>query len=542
MVELTPAAATVGPPGVTIAVLVLAIAAVVLGVALLVRGAAARARARGRHGEAVDRGEEARRLAAIVESSDDAIIGKDLDGIITSWNAAAARMFGYRSAETIGRPITMIIPAERLHEEAEVLGRLRRGERVEHFETVRRARDGRLLDVSLTISPVRNSGGEIVGASKIARDIGERKRASEALRQSEATALALIESAAEGILIVDERGHILVANGQVEEMFGYAQGALVGQPMETLLPEGLRERHVAHRAGYVAEPRVRPMGRGLDLAGRRRDGSEFPLEISLSHVRTPRGLHVMAFITDIAERLRIEGTARQSEKLAALGTLSAGIAHELNNPLGIIISRAELILLDDPEQRLPPTVREDLGVIHRQAQRVARLVQALLSYARPSAPQRHPVDLSHVVDEILLLAEKQLTKAGVRLVTSLDRSLPPVAGDAGALEQVVLNLVTNAQQAMEGGGEVRIVTRRASQRAGWIELVVADTGPGIPADVLPRIFDPFFTTKPGGTGLGLSITDRIVRDHGGTTDVRSSAGEGTEFVLGFPATQPEHAG
>jgi PAS domain S-box-containing protein len=482
-----------------------------------------------------------RRVTAIVDSSDDAIIGMDLNGVVTSWNPAAERMFGYRADEAVGRPITLIIPSERAQDEEELLNRVRRGERVDHHETVRRTKDGRLIDVVLTISPLRDTGGRVFGASRTVRDITERREAQEALRQSEAMALAFIDSAGEGILIIDEIGRIVVANGQIESMFGYAQRELLGQPMEMLLPERLRERHVGHRSRYVAEPRVRPMGSGLDLAGRRRDGSEFPVEISLSYVRTPRGVRVMAFITDITERLLLERAARESEKLAALGTLSAGIAHELNNPLGIISSRIEVMLLESEDEPLSSTVRADLGVIQRQVQRVARLVAGLLAYARPSGSERRPVDLNHVVDEVMLLAQRQLGKNGVRVSASLDRTLPRLLGEESALEQVLLNLLTNAQQALEGSGEVSIVTRRAPDRPGWIELVVADTGRGIPADQLSRIFDPYFTTKATGTGLGLSITSRIIEDHGGTIRVHSKPGKGAEFVVSLPAGTPAFA-
>ncbi|MEX2146867.1 MAG: PAS domain S-box protein [Candidatus Rokuibacteriota bacterium] len=483
----------------------------------------------------------ARRIAAVVDNSDDAIIGQDLDGIITSWNAAAERMFGYAAAEAVGRPLALIVPSQRGAEADGVLGRLRHGQGIDHLETIRRTKDGRLVDVALTISPLTDDDGTLLGASGIVRDMTESKQTREALRRSEATALAFIESAAEGILIVDDGGHIVVANIVIEKMFGYAQGELLGQRMELLLPERLRERHVGHRAAYAAEPRVRSMGRGLDLAGRRRDGTEFPVEISLSYVRTPHGVQVMAFVTDITERLVRERTARQSEKLAALGALSASLAHELNNPLTIIGSRIELMLLEGEDEPLSPTVREDLAVIHRQVQRVGRLAQGLLSYARPADSQRLPVDLNSIVAEIVLLAEKQLVKDGVRISVSLDPTLPRVLGHAGALEQVLLNIVTNAQQAIEGPGEVRIATRLAAGRVRGVQLVVADTGRGIPADVLAKIFDPFFTTRSSGTGLGLSITNRIVQDHDGTIDIRSAPGEGTEFTLSFPAAADAQA-
>jgi PAS domain S-box-containing protein len=474
-------------------------------------------------------------LAVILDASDDAIIGNTRDGVITSWNPAAERMFGYPAAEVVGQHSAVFIPPERRQEEEDLRARAGGGEHVEHVETLRSARDGREVAISLSVLPVRNAEGAIIGVCKIARDISEQHRAARALQESEDTARALIESAAEGILVVDEQGLIVQVNGQIETMFGYAERELLGQPMELLLPERLRARHVDHRADYVAEPRVRTMGRGIDLAARRRDGSEFPVEISLSYVRTPGGLRAMAFVTDITERVVLERASRQAEKLAALGALSAGVAHELNNPLGIITSRIEVMLLEDDEQHaLPAAIREDLSVLYRQTQRVSRLVQGLLSFARPTAPQRGPVNLNDVVREILTLAERQYEKTGLRIATALDQDLPSFIGDPSALQQVTLNLVSNAHQAMNGRGDVRIVTRRIPGRADWIELVVSDNGPGIPSDVIGRIFDPFFTTKSGGTGLGLAISYRIVQEHDGTMDVKSVPGEGATFVLAFP--------
>jgi PAS domain S-box-containing protein len=242
------------------------------------------------------------------------------------------------------------------------------------------------------------------------------------------------------------------------------------------------------------------------------------------------------------ERLALERAARQSEKLAALGTLAAGLAHELNNPIGIMSSRIELMLLDAERTGLPAAVREDLVVLHRQAQRVVRITQGLLSFARQSSGERMPVDLNHIVEETLLLAEKEMSKSGIRFVTRLQPGLPPVRGDANSLQQVVLNLLTNARDAIEGRGEIRIETRLLPERPGVVELVVADTGRGIRPEDLPRIFDPFFSTKPRGTGLGLSITHGIVREHGGTIDVHSTPARGTRFVLTFPvlaATAPQ---
>ncbi len=473
--------------------------------------------------------------AAIFDASDDAIVCTTLDGVITAWSRGAERILGYTAAEAVGHRTEIYVPPERIDEDTALRARAQHGERTEHFETVRRTKDGREVAVSITIVPMHDATGTVVGTCRLLRDVGERHRAAVALRESEETAHALIESAGEGILVVDERGRIVQANSQIAKMFGYAPEELLEKPMEMLLPERFGARHVDHRAAYVAEPRVRRMGRGLDLAARRHDGTEFPVEISLSYVRTPRGLRAMAFVTDISERLTLERASRQSEKLAALGGLAAGVAHELNNPLGIITSRIEVMLMEDDQQALPESVREDLGVLYRQTQRVSRLVQGLLSFARPTASDRRPLRLNDVVTEILTLTAKQFEKTGLTITTRLADDLPLVVGDANALQQVVLNLVSNAHQAMKGSGDLEIVTRRVPEQREWMELLVSDNGPGIPSDLLSRIFDPFFTTKSSGTGLGLAISYRIVEEHDGTMDVSSLPGEGTRFTLRFPA-------
>jgi hypothetical protein len=376
----------------------------------------------------------------------------------------------------------------------------------------------------------------------------------EALRASEARFRGLLDAAPDAMVITDSSGRIVYANRQAQTLFGYAVDELVGQPIEALIPESYRGGHVHHRERYVANPHTRPMGAGLDLYARRKDGVEFPVEISLSPLDTPQGMLAIAAVRDLTERKRIEAhvqalreeaeqrraeaeraaltqAARRAEKLAALGTLAAGLAHELNNPIGIMSSRIEVMLLEGAE--LPGEVREDLKVLHRQTQRVARITQGLLSFARRSSGARAPVDLNYIVRETLLLVESQIAKAGVRLSVDLAPELPAVLGDADTLQQVVLNLVTNARDALAGGGDIEILTRLRAPDV--IELVVADTGPGIAPEDLPRLFDPFFTTKPAGTGLGLSVTDGIVHEHSGTIDVESSPGRGTRFIVTFPA-------
>lgn len=368
--------------------------------------------------------------------------------------------------------------------------------------------------------------------------LGREREASR--RQSEATARAFLESAAEGIIVVDRVGDIVLVNAQTEQMFGYRRGELIGQTLELLLPESVRSAHVRHRTAYFAEPRVRRMGKDLVLAGRRRDDTQFPVEISLSYVETPEGILAMAFVTDITERVDMQRAARQSEKLAALGTLASGIAHEINNPLGIISSRIEVMLLEAEAEPLPQPLVDDLLTVHKHAERVAKIAQGLLSFSRQSSTEMVTVDLNRVVEDTILLARGQIEKAGIAIEMTLAPALAAVRGNPNALSQVVLNLLTNARDAMPGGGRVAIVTSPAPDPDEAVEIVVSDTGHGMNAETLSRIFDPFYTTKPTGTGLGLSIVYGIVHDHGGTITAESTPGEGTRFVVRLP--KPPSAG
>jgi PAS domain S-box-containing protein len=317
-------------------------------------------------------------------------------------------------------------------------------------------------------------------------------------------------------------------------MFGYTRAELLGEPVEHLLPGRFRTAHRAHRAGYFAAPRPRSMGLGLDLFGLRKDGREFPIEISLTSIPTPDGLLAMALVTDISERRGLEQAARQQEKLAALATLSASIAHELNNPIGIVSTRIELMLEEVDSQSLPATVVDDLRVLHRNIQRIARIATGLLSFARRSPDEPRPVDVNAVVEETLLLVGRQLGKDGVLVSVALDRGLAPIWGNGNALQQVLTNLLLNARDAMPAGGQVRIETGLHPDRTGWMRLVVADTGDGMAPETLAKLWEPFYTTKTAGTGLGLSVSHKIIQEHNGLVDVRSAPGQGTTFTLQFP--------
>ncbi len=351
----------------------------------------------------------------------------------------------------------------------------------------------------------------------------------------------VIENLSEGVFALDRQGRFVAWNRAMEDRYGVAADEVLGRHYLDCFPVMAREA--------FAEPLAKLLqgeseGFALEsVAHETRKRGRVLLNVKGALLREggrPAGAVVL--VEDITQRLALERSARQADRLAALGTLAAGLAHELNNPIGIISSRAELVLLDTESQPLPEEVREDLQVIQRHAQRVTRIAQGLLSFARQSSGEHGPVDLNRVVDETLLLVEKLIVQDGIALKRALAPDLPPIWGDASAIQQVVMNLLTNARDAAPAGGEISIETAEAAEPAGGVRLIVRDTGPGIPPELLPRIFDPFFTTKANGTGLGLSISYGIVREHHGTVDVHSQPGEGTTFVLTFQGIRlKEHA-
>jgi PAS domain S-box-containing protein len=249
------------------------------------------------------RAEEIRALVASIAESSDAIINMTLEGIIVSWNKGAEKIYGYSAEEMKGRSLSLLFLPDRPDELPEILERVKRGEVIADYQAVRVRNDGARIDVSLTISPIKDASGEITGALSVARDITERKRAELKFR-------GLLESAPDAMVIVNRAGRIVLVNSQTEKLFGYTRAELLGQPVETLMPERLQGVHPKHRDGYFADPRARPMGAGLDLFGRRRDGSEFPAEISLSPLETAEGMLVTAAIRDVTERQRAEKRLR----------------------------------------------------------------------------------------------------------------------------------------------------------------------------------------------------------------------------------------
>ncbi len=347
----------------------------------------------------------------------------------------------------------------------------------------------------------------------------------------------VVERLHEGVVALDADGRIVTWNAALERRYRLPAADVIGRDFFEAFPNVGRESWADAVRGLLRSESEDITLEAVEHDTLHRGRAIVNVKGSLLR-EDGRPAGAVLLVEDITERLALERSARQAEKLAGLGTLAAGVAHEINNPIGVISSRIELMLLDAEARPLPDDVRQDLDVLHRHAQRVARIAQGLLSFARQPPREHGPVDLNRVVEDTLLLVEHTMARNGVTVRRALAPALPAVWGDANALQQVVMNLLTNARDALAGRGDITVETVAPAPPDARVRLVVRDSGHGIAAEALPRIFDPFFTTKADGTGLGLSISYGIVRDHQGTVDVRSVPGRGTTFTLSFAPARP----
>jgi len=620
--------------------------------------------------------ETRQRLASIVEYSHDAIISESLDGVITTWNRGAELTFGYRAEETVGRPVTMLAWPGYEDDMRELLRRIVADEVVEHYETLRRHKDGRRLVMSLTLSPVRDGAGKLIGISKVARDVTQQKEREE-LSQRQAQLLdqayepilvrdhhdrivywnkgaerlygwtaqeakgrvshdllcttfsepqeeigqklerdghwegelfhltrsghrlmvlsrwirelgvseshvletnvdmserqqlvaleeqarmerrfrQLLEAAPDAIVEVSADGCIVLVNRVAEEMFGYPRAELVGQSVDLLVPDAVRRHHQGYRNAYLEHPRTRPMGSGLELHGRRRDGSLFPVEISLSPIQTEGGVHVTAVIRDVTERRRAEQEVRRLQ-LQYTGELEArnqeieranrlkseflaSMSHELRTPLHTIIGFAEL-LGEGSEGALNEAQRRFLEHIRRDSEHLLELINDVLDLSKIEAGQmglkREDYPLARSVSEALDAIRPGAALKGISIEErGMRDSL--VNADPLRVKEMLYNLLSNAVKFTPEGGCVWIET---VEDTGFARITVGDTGIGIAAGEQENIFDKFYqvgNTTRGvreGTGLGLSITKELVQMHGGWMEVESAPGEGSRFIFRLP--------
>jgi PAS domain S-box-containing protein len=501
-------------------------------------------------------------LRAFLESAAQGVVAVDADGKIILVNGKTEEMFGYTRVHLLGQPLEILLPehlrAGHCAHRAGYFARPHVRPMGVGLDLAGRRKDGSEFPVEISLSFIDVGGRRL--ALGFITDITERKRVEqqitaslEALRKSEGTVRALLESASQGVVATDRTGRIILVNAKTERMFGYTREEILGQQLEILLPEKFRESHVHHRGAYALQPRERSMGLGLNLAARRKDGSEFPVEISLSFVQSEDGILAISFITDITERKRFDEQLWQTQKLESLGILAGGVAHDFNNLLTGIMSGASFALDTLPEDH---PARSVLETVTRASERAASLTRQLLAYSGKGKFIVEPVDLSSLVREIVGLIQTSIPKT-VQLRLDLVRYLPLIEVDSIQIQQLVMNLVINGAEAIGenvgtvavktgledvGSADAHVLVRGMEIRAGkYVFLEVADTGCGMDATTKLRIFDPFFTTKATGRGLGLAAVLGIVRGHHGAVRVNSAPHQGTTFRILLPVTQASDA-
>ena len=503
-------------------------------------------RERKRAEEALKEGEERYRL--IIETAKDAFVAMDTSGLITEWNRQAEVTFGWGREEVMGRPLAeTIVPPQ--HREAHKKGLQRflatgQGTIVfKRIELMALHREGHEFPVELTVWPIR--AGETFTFNAFVHDITERKRAEEALRASEERFRQMEENIREVFWMTSpDKNHMIYISPGYEEIWGRTCASLYERPrswLDAIHPED-RER-------VVGALEKQPQGE-YDEEYRivRSDGSVRWIRDRAFPIRNESGevYRIVGIAEEITERKQMEQQLRQADKLAALGTLLSGVAHEVNNPLFVISSYAE-VATEKLRQAQYEGLDGDLAEIREATQQASVIVKRFLGAARSAGGRSEPCRVDALVQRILELVANDFTIHQIAVRTIFHSDLPPVLADPHELTQVFLNLFTNARQAMaavRGPAMLTVTTAlRSHQHKSWVEIRVADNGPGIAPQHLPFIFDPFFTTKPvgKGTGLGLSICHRIVTELGGTLTCESAVGHGATFIVRLPVAPESQA-
>src|SRR5229473_6186122 len=367
---------------------------------------------------------------------------------ISSWNAGATSILGYEASEMIDQPIFRIIPPELHEEERQILARLERGERIRHYETVRLAKDGRRVSLSLTVSPLFNQSGKVVGASKVARDVTEHRSAEQALREGAARLRTLIETAVDGVILINARGVVLVFNPACEKLFGYSADAVIGQNVKMLMPEPYRQEHDRYISNYLGTREPKIIGIGREVAGRRKDGSTFPMNLSVGEAKQEGESIFVGIIHDLSASRRTEGELQQAQtelarvaRVTTLGELTAAIAHEVNQPLTGLVSSGNACLRWLASE--PPNLEAARNSVERMVSagnRASEVITRIRALVANSLPQRELLDINEAITEVVALIDREVQRNHVSLQLDLADNVPPILGDRIQLQQVVLNL------------------------------------------------------------------------------------------------------
>lgn len=470
----------------------------------------------------------AERLDAVIRTTVDAIIVIDAKGLVESFNPGAERLFGYAAAGVIGKNVNMLMP-EPFHGEHD--GYLRR-----YLETGRAAIIGTGREVTGKRSdgstfPLQLSVGQMTvdGQRKFTgmlHDLTDRVRLEQQLRASEERWRAIIASAVDAIIVIDARGRIESFNPAATRLFGYAEDEVRGQNVNVLMPSPYRDQHDSYLSRYLSTREPRIIGSGREVTGRRKDGSTFPLHLSVGETVAGGERKFTGILHDLTDRVALEERLRDQSALAKLGEMAAMIAHEVKNPLAGIRGAVQVIGGRMPADNTDAAMMKE---IVRRIDSLDAMMKDLLQFARPPKPKRAPTDIVP-----LLTATAGLLKQddGAREVeVDINGLAPPVPADGEMLKMVFHNLMINGAHAMQGRGRIHV---QVTTEDSTCQIAFSDDGPGIPQDVQEKVFIPFFTTKRRGTGLGLPTAKRFIEAHDGRISIQSPPSGGTTVTVQLP--------
>jgi PAS domain S-box-containing protein len=481
---------------------------------------------------------DARHFAAVIASSDDVIVSKTLDGTVVTWNPAAERLFGYTASEIVGRSIRLIVPSDRQAEEDRVLSAVRRGEVIDHFETVRQRKDGTLVPISLTVSPIRDRSGEIVGASKTGRDLSRMQRV-----QRDASRLAAIVDSSDDAIVGKDLTSIITSwNAAAQRMFGYSAEEMIGQSVRLLIPDDRQHEEDDVLSRIIRGQRLEH----CETIRRRKDGTLIPVSLTVSPILNDEGVVIGAskIARDITDRVRADEERRRVLEMAKVANrlkdeFLATLSHELRTPLNAISGYARLMQVGllNPEKQ-----RGAIDTIVRNASSLGQMIEDVLDVSRiVSGKVRlnvQPVEMSTIVRESVETAQPAADAKSIRLDVIVDPRGTLVSGDPDRLRQILWNLCSNAIKFSDKGGCVQVRLERVNSH---IEVTVSDNGIGISEEFLPHLFERFSQADAGvarlhgGLGLGLAICRHLVELQGGRISAHSDGvGQGSTFRVILP--------
>jgi two-component system sensor kinase FixL len=491
----------------------------------------------------------ATRLDAVMEAAVDGIIVIDADGHVQTYNKACERLFGYAAADVIGKNVKMLMPSPDHERHDNYLDNYKRTGVRKIIgigrEVTGKRKDGSTFPMDLSVAEVRQ--GDDHAFVGIIRDITERKRAEAELREREARLSTILDTAVDAIIVIDEAGKIESFSASAARLFGYELGEVRGKNVKMLMPTPYREEHDSYIGRYLETGERRIIGIGRIVVGLRKDGTTFPMELSVGEVRFADRRMFTGFIRDVSERQKTEHRLHELQaqlihvsRVNEMGAMASALAHELNQPLGAAMNYLNAVRrwLEQSEDAKGPRMLEGTQRAVAEVTRASQIIQRLRQFMAKGRTERSWERIGKLIEESAALALVGAGTKPVRIGLALSPGLPEVHVDRVQIQQVLTNLIRNAVEAMQESPK-REINITGTAGAETLEISVADTGPGIAPEVAENLFKPFVTTKSTGMGVGLSICRSIIQNHGGDLRGETRPAGGTVFRFTLPLKPAE---